>query len=221
MLWWWGWALLGMFMGGTHVPLNVPWYPSSPTECPWSEVKGVGGAKAVWGAQGCTLRLGMGLPRQLLPHCCSWLQTGSPGSPFSPWKGSKRSVPSSGGPQASQAPQAVLCLCPHSRTPAHGATAQLTLGPGSPANPRCPAWRESHCKERMCGVTLGCPLARTHSLGLSTHPVVSWWSWWPHGTRHAWGPWLSGPARAPWHAWQPILALLTLRADGTGWSAWS
>lgn len=183
--------------------------------------------------------VGMGSPsplNQLPPHCCLWLQTGSPGSPFSPWKGNERScqcpalgVPRPPSPHGSAVPHnqgttdrgavwSALGPCPHSRTPAHGATAQLTLGPVSPANARCPAWRESHCKERMCGRHWGVPcLGPTARDRPSTHPVVPWWSWWPHGTGHAWGPRLSGPARAPWHAWQPILALLTLRADGTGW----
>lgn len=198
------------------------------------------GSKGSMGGLGLHTQCGDGTPSQLPPHCCSWLQTGSPGSPFSPWKGSKRSCqcPALGIPKppkpprqccASQpgyhlpwsclvrVPWPMLCPCPCSRTPAHGASAQLTLGPGTPANPRCPVWRESHCKERVCEVTLGCPLPRTHCLGPPTHPVVSWWSWWPHGTRHARGPWLACPARTPWHAWQPIFTLLTLRADGTGW----
>lgn len=147
----------------------------------------------------------------------AWLW-GSPGLPNPPGS----AVPHSQGTTLLcsclvRVPWPALCLCLCSRTPAHGATARLTLGPGSPADPRCPVCRESHCKESTCGVRLGCPLPSTHSPGPPTHPVVPWWSWWPHGTRHARGPWLSGPARAPWHAWQPILALLSLRADGTGW----
>lgn len=180
---------------------------SSPTPCPVprGEVKGVGGAKAaqraqVWGWDP-------------LPQPAHDYKPALQGRPFLPAREVRGPVSAKlwGSPGLPH-PQAALCPCPCPRTPA-----QLTLGPGIPANARCPAWRESHCKERMCRVALGCPLPITHSPGPPTHSVVPWWSWWPHGTGHARGPRLSSPARAPWHPWQPILALLALRADGTGW----
>lgn len=56
-------------------------------------------------------------------------------------------------------PQAALSLCPRCYHPRlRHPLPRLTLGPGGPVDPRCPAWRESHWKERMCwGEHRGCP----------------------------------------------------------------
>lgn len=162
-----------------RVPMHVPLGTVSltPHPVPRGEVKGVGGAKVAQRARGCTLRCGDGTPPDSFPHTAArGYKPALQGRPFLPGKEVRDPVStwlwgSPGLPNpprqccASQpgyhvlwsclvrVPWPALCLCPCSMTPAHGAPAQLTLGPGSPADPRCPAWRESHCKERMCGVT--------------------------------------------------------------------
>lgn len=112
--------------------------------------------------------------------------------------------------------QVIPALC----TPNPVSAALLTLGPGGPAAPWCPvapwcpAWRGSHWDEGMCRLSTGHCDHPEHPQPCA-HPVVPRWPRWSHRTGHPWGSHLPGAARAPWHAWQSLLTLLTLPGCST------